>query len=115
MVPERVLQAGGFVRAPHRLWARRRTPDPAAGRLRRGPAQATSLLTVPIGASPGVLHMKAVRQFLLAAAALFAISRGAAAQLKVVTSTTDLYDIAQAVGGDRIKASHIGEGYQDPH
>ena len=39
----------------------------------------------------------------------------AQAQLKVVTSTTDLYDIAKAVGGDRITATHIGEGYQDPH
>jgi zinc/manganese transport system substrate-binding protein len=39
----------------------------------------------------------------------------ASAQLKVVTSTTDLYDIAKAVGGNKIKAQHIGEGYQDPH
>lgn len=39
----------------------------------------------------------------------------AAAQLKVVTSTTDLYDIARQVGGDKIRAVHIGEGYQDPH
>jgi len=39
----------------------------------------------------------------------------AQAQLKVVTSTTDLYDIAKAVGGDKITATHIGEGYQDPH
>ena len=39
----------------------------------------------------------------------------ATAQLKVVTSTTDLYDIAKAVGGNRITATHIGEGYQDPH
>src|SRR4030095_15290661 len=38
----------------------------------------------------------------------------AAAQLKVVTSTTDLYDIAKAVGGNKITATHIGEGYQDP-
>jgi len=38
-----------------------------------------------------------------------------AAPLKVVTSTTDLYDIARAVGGNRIAATHIGEGYQDPH
>ena len=37
------------------------------------------------------------------------------AQLKVVTSTTDLYDIARAVGGDRVTATHISEGYQDPH
>ena len=39
----------------------------------------------------------------------------AQAQLKVVTSTTDLYDIAKSVGGDKINATHIGEGYQDPH
>ena len=39
----------------------------------------------------------------------------ATAQLKVVTSTTDLYDIARAVGGDKVKATHIGEGYEDPH
>jgi len=39
----------------------------------------------------------------------------ASAQLKVVTSTTDLYDIAKAVGGNKITAQHIGEGYQDPH
>ena len=39
----------------------------------------------------------------------------AASQLKVVTSTTDLYDIAKAVGGNKITATHIGEGYQDPH
>jgi ABC-type Zn uptake system ZnuABC Zn-binding protein ZnuA len=35
--------------------------------------------------------------------------------LKVVTSTTDLHDIAHAVGGTRITAIHISEGYQDPH
>ena len=39
----------------------------------------------------------------------------AGAQLKVVTSTTDLYDIAREVGGNKIVATHIGEGYQDPH
>ena len=42
-------------------------------------------------------------------------TRTAVAQLKVVTSTTDLYDIARAVGGDKVKAVHISEGYQDPH
>ncbi|HET7275953.1 MAG TPA: metal ABC transporter substrate-binding protein [Longimicrobiaceae bacterium] len=35
--------------------------------------------------------------------------------LKVVTSTTDLRAIAEAVGGDRITATSISEGYQDPH
>ena len=38
-----------------------------------------------------------------------------AAQLRVVTSTTDLADIAKAVGGDRVDVVHISEGYQDPH
>jgi ABC-type Zn uptake system ZnuABC Zn-binding protein ZnuA len=51
---------------------------------------------------------------LLVVTAVTPLSR-ASAQLKVVTSTTDLYDIAKAVGGDKIKAVHIGEGYQDPH
>ncbi|HEX4932938.1 MAG TPA: metal ABC transporter substrate-binding protein [Gemmatimonadaceae bacterium] len=46
---------------------------------------------------------------------LVAAPARARAQLKVVTSTTDLYDIARAVGGNRVVASHIGEGYQDPH
>jgi zinc/manganese transport system substrate-binding protein len=50
----------------------------------------------------------------VAAAALFA-SAPAMAQLKVVTSSTDLYDIATAVGGDKIRATHIEQGYQDPH
>jgi ABC-type Zn uptake system ZnuABC Zn-binding protein ZnuA len=42
-------------------------------------------------------------------------ARPAEAQLRVVTSTTDLYDIARQVGGNRISAVHISEGYQDPH
>jgi len=44
-----------------------------------------------------------------------AVPSPAQAQLRVVTSTTDLYDIAKAVGAGRITATHIGEGYQDPH
>ena len=56
------------------------------------------------------------RCFLLTiVAALVAWPAGAQTKLKVVTSTTDLYDIARAVGGSRITASHISEGYQDPH
>jgi len=49
------------------------------------------------------------------AAALLAWPLTAEAQLKVVTSTTDLYDIAKSVGGNKITAVHISEGYQDPH
>jgi len=51
----------------------------------------------------------------LATAAALAIAASAGAQLKVVTSTTDLASIARAVGGDRVDVSHISEGYQDPH
>ena len=51
-------------------------------------------------------------------AALAAVVIGAAslpAQLKVVTSTTDLASIAKSVGGSRVSVSHVSEGYQDPH
>jgi zinc/manganese transport system substrate-binding protein len=61
---------------------------------------------------------RAVRHPFLAAvlaASTVGISNTATAQLNVVTSTTDLYDIARAVGGTHIKAAHIGEGYEDPH
>lgn len=40
---------------------------------------------------------------------------GGGRKLSVVTTTTDLHDIALAVGGNRIDAIHISEGYQDPH
>jgi ABC-type Zn uptake system ZnuABC Zn-binding protein ZnuA len=50
-----------------------------------------------------------------AALGLALVPAPAAAQLKVVTSTTDLHAIATAVGGSRIRATHIAEGYQDPH
>ena len=52
---------------------------------------------------------------LMLALSTFGIARPAAAQLKVVTSTTDLYDIARQVGGNLVTVTHIGEGYQDPH
>lgn len=37
------------------------------------------------------------------------------AKLKVVTTIPDLADIAQAVGGDRIEATALTKGTQDPH
>jgi zinc/manganese transport system substrate-binding protein len=43
------------------------------------------------------------------------ITAPATAQLKVMTSTTDLADIASEVGGSKVKVTHISEGYQDPH
>ncbi|MFL5577377.1 MAG: metal ABC transporter substrate-binding protein [Gemmatimonadaceae bacterium] len=61
--------------------------------------------------SRGALALSA----LVLAVALALPASAAQAQLKVVTSTTDLYDIAKSVGGDRISAVHISEGYQDPH
>ena len=53
--------------------------------------------------------------FRIAAVAVTLIASPAAAQLKVVTSTTDLADIAAEVGGNKVTVRHIGEGYQDPH
>lgn len=54
--------------------------------------------------------------FVLAVAgAAFAMPVQGIAQLKVVTSTTDLASIAAAVGGDLVTVRHISEGYQDPH
>jgi zinc/manganese transport system substrate-binding protein len=38
-----------------------------------------------------------------------------AAQLNVMTSTTDLADIAADVGGSHVRVTHVSEGYQDPH
>ncbi|HEX8696040.1 MAG TPA: metal ABC transporter substrate-binding protein [Longimicrobium sp.] len=54
----------------------------------------------------------------LLAAALGLLAGPAAAQqrqLKVVTSTTDLADLAREVCGARCQVVHISEGYQDPH
>lgn len=38
-----------------------------------------------------------------------------AAKLKVVTTTTDLRALAEAVGGDRVEVESLLRGYQDPH
>jgi len=59
--------------------------------------------------------MRRTHLFLATAVALIASAQPLDAQLKVVTSTTDLYDIGKAVGGNLVTATHIGEGYQDPH
>ena len=49
-----------------------------------------------------------------AAAAAFAAPLPAQ-KIRVVTSTTDLHAIAHAVGDNRISATSIAAGYQDPH
>ena len=53
--------------------------------------------------------------FAVAAAAPAAHAATPPGHLNVVTSTTDLADIAGAVGGNRVSVVHISEGYQDPH
>ncbi|HVN75436.1 MAG TPA: metal ABC transporter substrate-binding protein [Thermoanaerobaculaceae bacterium] len=37
------------------------------------------------------------------------------AKLRVVTSLEDFASIAQAIGGDRVEATALARGYQDPH
>src|SRR5438874_9427250 len=36
-------------------------------------------------------------------------------KLKVVTTTSDLRSIAEAIGGDKIETASIGTGKEDPH
>ena len=59
--------------------------------------------------------MRAIaRTFFLAT--LLALPAGpAAAHLRVVTTTTDLKALAEAVGGDRVEVESLTRGYQDPH
>ncbi len=56
-----------------------------------------------------------LRNIIVAAVFAFAAITPAYAQLKVVTSTSDLADIAKSVGGSQITVTHVSEGYQDPH
>src|ERR1043166_83034 len=90
-----------------------RTPRPArrrpcfcTGPSRWGPPQAAPLLRSSMSRS-------ALLAFALAAG--LSAARPVEPPLRVVTSSTDLYDIARQVGGTRIVVKHIGEGYQDPH
>jgi zinc/manganese transport system substrate-binding protein len=43
------------------------------------------------------------------------LAGAAEAKLRVVSSLQDFASIAQAVGGDRVEASSLAKGYQDPH
>jgi zinc/manganese transport system substrate-binding protein len=56
-----------------------------------------------------------LRQLIITAFAATALGGRADAQLRVVTSTTDLADIAREVGGAKVRVTHVSEGYQDPH
>ncbi|MFN0178550.1 MAG: metal ABC transporter substrate-binding protein [Gemmatimonadales bacterium] len=56
-----------------------------------------------------------MRRVLLAVLLTLLLAAPGFGQLRVVTSTTDLADIAARVGGGRVKVTHVSEGYQDPH
>src|SRR5512134_3977485 len=47
--------------------------------------------------------------------ALVAWTRPALAELRIVTTTTDLGSMARAIGGDRVHVESICRGPQDPH
>src|SRR5574341_2273921 len=53
--------------------------------------------------------------FTLALAVLRPVPAQAASKLKIVSATTDLSALAEAVGGDRVEVESIARGYQDPH
>lgn len=62
--------------------------------------------------------MHVLKKMTALAVGLAALAAPAAAQqrpLRVVTSTTDLADLASEVCGNRCQVVHISEGYQDPH
>jgi zinc/manganese transport system substrate-binding protein len=52
---------------------------------------------------------------ILAAAALGLLASSAHADLKVAAALSDLASVAQAVGGDHVKATSLCKGYEDPH
>lgn len=56
-----------------------------------------------------------MRKTIVVLSGILALAAPAGAQLKVVTSTTDLAAIAKDVGGKHVSVTHISEGYQDPH
>ncbi len=54
---------------------------------------------------------------LLLAAASFGFARpvAAAKKVKVVTTLADFASLAETIGGDRVDATSLAKGYQDPH
>ena len=56
------------------------------------------------------------RIFILFALAALLVAPSAFAQkLKVVTTLSDLASLTREIGGDRVEATSIAKGYQDPH
>src|SRR5690349_18744861 len=59
--------------------------------------------------------MKLLSLTILASAAFMLAARPAAAELRVVATTSDLAYFAQVVGGDKAHVESICQGAQDPH
>lgn len=59
--------------------------------------------------------MKKTLLWIALAIATYAGNASAADKLKVVTTTADLASLAKEIGGERIDATSIARGYQDPH
>jgi zinc/manganese transport system substrate-binding protein len=55
------------------------------------------------------------RIFIILAALAMIDGSAQAAPLKVVSTISDLASLTKEVGGDRVDATSIGRGYQDPH
>jgi zinc/manganese transport system substrate-binding protein len=64
-----------------------------------------------------ILEKRHIALAILGLALVHSLAPSAHAQskLKIVTATTDLASLAQAVGGDRVEVNSIARGYQDPH
>ena len=56
-----------------------------------------------------------MKKILISILILAASTAAAHAKLNVVTSSQDLASIVKEVGGDRVSATSIARGYQDPH
>jgi zinc/manganese transport system substrate-binding protein len=63
------------------------------------------------------MHMKKTLQLGIIIVALVAAPTTLCAQhkLRIVTTTSDLRSIIEAVGGDKVEVSSIGTGHEDPH
>jgi zinc/manganese transport system substrate-binding protein len=59
--------------------------------------------------------MKYLQPIIFACAALLLVAGPAAAELRIVTTTTDLAYLAQTIGGDSVQVDAICQGGQDPH
>src|SRR5262245_13306224 len=59
--------------------------------------------------------MKRLAWILFSCVAALGVAQPAAAELRVVTTTTDLGYFAQTVGGNRVSVETVCKGNQDPH